>query len=149
MIKQRIPRGQWELIPTPEFRFTPRPVQRGKVKDEQEVSYDLLASRGNSNKCSLGAALACQGCMVWLVKLLYATVLIFIDISCYCPNRSGGTETRVKWAVRDQDPGGCHGDPGLSNPPGPEPAAGCILVPSGGCSGVCIVAACDHVMCTM
>lgn len=45
-IRQRIPRAQWELFPTPEFRLSANPRQFGKLEHKLAVSYDLLMSRG-------------------------------------------------------------------------------------------------------
>ena len=46
-IRQRIPQGRWELVPSPELKLSLPPVQRGKFTEESDLTYDLLTSRGS------------------------------------------------------------------------------------------------------
>mmetsp|Transcript_38576 Transcript_38576/g.85866 ORF Transcript_38576/g.85866 Transcript_38576/m.85866 type:complete len:242 (-) Transcript_38576:623-1348(-) len=41
-ISQRVPQSKWELVPTPEFQLTTTAINRGKFKDELELSHDML-----------------------------------------------------------------------------------------------------------
>jgi hypothetical protein len=46
-MRQRVPRGRWELVPSPELRLILPQLTRGRLSEETEISYDLLTSRGS------------------------------------------------------------------------------------------------------
>ena len=46
-IRQRVPQGRWELVPSPELKLSLPALSRGKFSEESDLSYDLLTSRGS------------------------------------------------------------------------------------------------------
>lgn len=46
-IRQRVPQGRWELVPSPELKLSLPPVSRGRISEETDLTYDLLTSRGS------------------------------------------------------------------------------------------------------
>lgn len=46
-VKQIVPKGRWELVPSPSIKLCMTPISRGRFKEEVDVGYDFLASQGS------------------------------------------------------------------------------------------------------